>query len=460
MKEFEGIRNLFFTGIGGIGMSALARYCLSGGYNVFGYDRVKTGLTESLEKEGCAIVYEDSVDLIPHESFSMEDTLIVVTPAIPANNKILGFFKARDFKIFKRSRILGMISELSPTIAVAGTHGKTSISTLTAHLLKQSAIDCTAFLGGISKNYDTNFITGSGGYAVMEADEYDRSFHWLQPETALITSIDPDHLEIYGNYDNLVEAFNIFTGKIRGGGTLIANFKIRDKIRVPENTRVYTYGFDRKADFTITSFRNEGEAYYFSVDSPFGKLEDLISHVPGSLNLENTLGAISLALISGVSTQEILKALLFYKGVVRRFDIRINNEKVVLIDDYAHHPEELNFLIDSLREFYKGREITGIFQPHLYSRTRDYAGQFATSLDRLDQVFLLPVYPARELPIPGVDSSNILEKMKNTRKQLLGREELLELIESIETDVLVTIGAGDIDKLVDPIEEKLRRGMR
>ncbi|HUS85805.1 MAG TPA: UDP-N-acetylmuramate--L-alanine ligase [Bacteroidales bacterium] len=457
MRDFEGIRNLFFTGIGGIGMSALARYCLVGGYNVFGYDRVKTNLTESLEKEGCTIVYEDSVDLIPRESIIKENTLIVNTPAIPDDNKILGFFKAHDFMIFKRSQILGMISELSRTIAVAGTHGKTSISTLTAHLLKQSAVDCTAFLGGISKNYNSNFITGTGEFVVMEADEYDRSFHMLQPETAIITSIDPDHLEIYGNYNNLVEAFNIFTGKIKSGGTLIVNYRIKDKIRVPGNTKIYTYGFDKKADFTIPSFRSEADAYYFLVDSPFGKLEDLISQLPGALNLENTLGAISLALISGVTPQEIMKALIYYKGVVRRFDIRINSERVVLIDDYAHHPAELNFLIDSLREFFKGRKITGIFQPHLYSRTRDYAGQFATSLDRLDQIFLLPVYPARELPIPGVDSNIILEKMKNTKKHLLDREELLAKIESIETDILVTIGAGDIDKLVDPIEEKLRR---
>ncbi len=456
MKELEGIKGIFLVGIGGIGMSALARYFLARGYMVAGYDRTMTKLTGSLEKEGCSITYEDNPGNIPQEFQSRKKTLVIFTPAIPAVNRILVHFRNGGFMIRKRSEILGGISEEKKTIAIAGTHGKTSVTTLSAYLLKQSVVDCTAFLGGISKNYNSNLFLGRGDWAVMEADEYDRSFLRLKPYIAVITSIDPDHLEIYGDYEHLVAAFNEFASKVPAGGRLLVNYRVMEKI-TGQRDGIFTYGLDEKAGFTVQNIKRINSAYNFDIKTPFGIIDGLTSNIKGRSNLENILCAVSAAILAGVSEEEIRKALPGFSGVVRRFDVRVENDKVVYIDDYAHHPEELNFCIASIREFYHDRNITGIFQPHLFSRTRDYADEFADSLDKFDSVILLPVYPAREEPIDGVDSEMIFNKMKLREKCMMDGRELLRKLPSMEIDVLVTIGAGDIDMLVKPIEEILNK---
>lgn len=460
MNLFASIENVYFAGIGGIGMSALARYFLAGGFNVAGYDRTRSDLTDRLASEGCIITYNDRADEIPAGFTDSNKTVVIFTPAIPAGNIILNSFRSSGHRIYKRSAVLGMISEHSRTIAVAGTHGKTTVTTITAHLLKQSSIDCTAFLGGISKNYDSNLLLGEGEFTVMEADEYDRSFHTIKPELALITSMDPDHLEVYGTHENMIEAYNRFASGIKPGGKLVVNGRIRDKVKELEGVTIYTYGAAMDDDFRIDSSVVDEGVSRFSIVTPFGKVENLVWTVPGSLNILNATAAIALAMLSGVTGDEIRKSILLFKGVVRRFDVRLNTDKIIYIDDYAHHPEELNFLIDSVTRFWGGRKITAVFQPHLFTRTRDHAGSFAESLDRLDRVFLLPVYPAREEPIEGVTSRLIFEKMKIADKKLVTKDELLEQLKYTDTDIFMTIGAGDIDRLVEPVREILSRRER
>lgn len=459
MIEFRNIDSIFFIGVGGIGMSALARYFLAGGFDIGGYDRTRTVLTDQLLAEGCAIQFEDSTDILPGKFNNRDKTIIVFTPAIPQHNSLYNYFVDGGFRVFKRAELLGLITDRSTAIAVAGTHGKTSISTLTAHLLKQSAIDCSAFLGGISCNYNSNLITGRGDITVVEADEYDRSFHFLTPYLALITSLDADHLDIYGSLDNMVEAYNIFVSKISEGGSLVVNSKIRDQIKGQGKTPVYTYGLDKSSDFRIDKLRIVKGAYYFNVISPSGEITDLISNLPGKLNLENTVAAISLASLIGVSDDEIRKALIHFKGVKRRFDIRYSSDGLIYIDDYAHHPKELDYLINSVREFYGDRHITIVFQPHLFSRTRDHADAFARSLDIADRVVLLPVYPAREEPIEGVSSQIIFDRMKCKDRVLIKKENLVEFLSDKKLDILLTVGAGDIDTLVSPLEEMLKGGL-
>lgn len=455
MKLFANIENVYFAGIGGIGMSALARYFLAGGYNVAGYDKTRSALTDRLAEEGCSITYTDRANEVPVTFRNSNNTIVIFTPAIPAGNIILNYFRASGHAVYKRSAILGLISEQGRTIAIAGTHGKTTITTLVAHLLKQSSVDCTAFLGGISKNYNTNLLLGNSEFTVMEADEYDRSFHTLTPELALITAMDPDHLEVYGNHQNMIAAYNSFTARIRRGGNLVVNSRIKGLVKEVEGVKIYTYGDDEGSDFRITSSGIVNDAYMFSVETPFGILKDLVWTVPGRLNLQNAVAGISLALLAGVNEGEIRKSILLFKGVERRFDIRLNKESIIYIDDYAHHPDELNFLIDSVRQFYGDRKISAVFQPHLFSRTLDHADSFARSLDRLDSVYLLPIYPAREEPIEGVTSALILNRMKIARKKLVSREDLLNEIKSIDTDIFITIGAGDIDRLVEPVKKIL-----
>lgn len=441
-------------------MSALARYLLKGGFKVGGYDRTRTELTSALINEGCDIVFDDDIELIRPPFRENENTVLITTPAIPGNNKILTWFRESGFKIYKRAEILGEISKRSNTIAIAGTHGKTSVSTLTAHLMKQSSADCSAFLGGISINYNTNMLTGAGNIIVIEADEFDRSFHYLEPYLTVITSIDPDHLDVYGNYDNLLEAFNHFASLTRKEGSILINSKIRNKIKKTGQVRIYTYGLDNDSDFRIENLRTEEGVYSFDFISPFGRISDLSSSIPGRLNLENSIAAIGLAIVAGAGDFEIRKALIHYRGVRRRFDIRFNSAGVTYIDDYAHHPAELEYFIESVKEFYGNRKITIIFQPHLYSRTRDHAVAFAETLGKADNVVLLPVYPARELPIEGVTSEIIAEKINGASCILMDKEDIPAYLRQADIDILLTVGAGDIDTLVIPVETILKERVK
>lgn len=463
MIETGKIEGVYFVGIGGIGMSALARYFLAGGFPVSGYDRSESSLTQILSGEGCAISYEDDLNKMPglfRDPATKDKTLIIYTPAIPSENKIISHFRSNKYPIYKRSEILGEISERTDTLAVAGTHGKTTVSTMLAHFLKQSHVDCSAFLGGISKNFNSNLLLGAGRFTVMEADEFDRSFHRLKPLVAVITSLDPDHLDIYGDNLTMVAAYNEFCSKVREGGTLVINKRIVNNIIVPGGVDLLTYGFQEDADYMPFNVRQTGESYLFDLKIPGKILTDIHFGFPGKINIENATAASAVALISGVTETELRKALISFRGVVRRFDIRINFPGLVYIDDYAHHPEEIRACIGSVKEYFGGRKITGIFQPHLFSRTRDHAVGFAEILDQLDEVILLPIYPAREKPIDGVSSEMILNKMKLKKKRLLNKSDIPGKLDIDNLDVLITIGAGDIDRLVEPIEEELRKRRR
>jgi UDP-N-acetylmuramate--alanine ligase len=460
MTDLKSIKAIFFVGIGGIGMSAIAMYFINEGISVSGYDRSETLLTRTLASSGCEITYTDSVDTLPpmfRNPDLLDRIIIIYTPAIPAENNILGFFREKKYTIFKRSEILGEISKGSDTLAIAGTHGKTSVSAMTAHLLKSSELDCTAFLGGISKNYDSNLITGKGHFTVIEADEFDRSFHRLNPMMAVVTSVDPDHLDVYGDHKTMIRAYNEFCSRIKAGGRLFVNSRIRDKITVPGGVAGFTYGDGADCDFRYTGVRHAGSHYSFNVVTPDSVLEDLWSTLPGIINIENFTAAIAVAISCGVTEPEIRQAVRLFMGVKRRFDIRINTPGIAYVDDYAHHPEEIRTIIASLKDFFPGRRITGIFQPHLFTRTRDHAVGFAAILDQLDEVFLLPIYPAREKPIPGVTSEMIFSRMNLMDKKLISMDAITEILDPAKIDVLVTIGAGDIDRLVGPFEDKIKR---
>jgi UDP-N-acetylmuramate--alanine ligase len=458
MIDFRNIEGIYFVGIGGIGMSALALYFAKGGYIVAGYDRVESKITRSLTVTGCKVNYIDDVAELPELFNNTSDkshVIIVYTPAIPSENKILSHFRQNGYTMYKRSEVLGEISTHTDTLAIAGTHGKTTVSTMIAHLLKQSAIDCSAFLGGISKNYGSNLLLGDSRYTVMEADEFDRSFHRLTPLMAVVTSLDADHLDIYGDQVTMIEAYNIFCSKIKSGGTLIVNNKIRKEIIVPEGVECFTYGLDPGSDFMATDIDHQKDYYRFNIRTPYSIIEDLHFAFPGIINIENFTAAVSIAIMCGVTEQEIRKAVILFQGVQRRFDIRINRPDLTYIDDYAHHPEEIRACITSVKEYFRGRKVTGIFQPHLYSRTRDHADGFAAILDQLDEAILLPIYPAREKPLEGITSELILNKMRSGKKRLVRKEDIPGALDVSNLDVLITIGAGDIDTLVKPIEDKL-----
>lgn len=460
MIDFKNTEGIYFVGIGGIGMSALALYFARGGYVIAGYDRSESKLTQSLTENGCTVSYEDDVSLLP-SLFSgilyKNRVIIVYTPAIPSTGIILSYFRNNGYRIYKRSEVLGEISSNTDTLAVAGTHGKTTVSTMIAHLLKQSHVNCSAFLGGISKNYDSNLLLGESRYTVMEADEFDRSFHRLKPLMAVITSLDADHLDIYGDKAAMIEAYNEFCNKIRPGGKLVVNQKIRDQIIVPEGITCLTYGLDPGADYQSVNIELLKDYYRFNLRTPRNIIEDLHFAFPGKINIENFTAAIAIALMCGVTEKEIRKAVLLFQGIRRRFDIRINWPGLTYIDDYAHHPEEIRACIKTVKEYFSGRKITGIFQPHLFSRTRDHADGFAEILDELDEPILLPVYPAREKPIEGVTSELILNKMKSAKKRLLNKTDIPLKLDIDNLDILLTIGAGDIDTLIAPIEERLRK---
>ena len=456
MLKFSDIKQVYFLGIGGIGMSALARYFASHGITVSGYDRTPTPLTIQLENEGIAVHYTDDPSLLPAKMY-ISNSLIVYTPAVPATHQELNALIDRGFNIHKRAEVLGIICNSQRTIAVAGTHGKTSVSTMTAHILKTSEIGCAAFLGGISKNYQTNLLLDTTGseWIVAEADEFDRSFLQLKPELAVITSMDADHLDIYGSHEKVIESFQLFASQIKDEGALLLKKGLPVGFEPEAKYRSYTYSITEPADFCAENIELKDGYYQFDLITPEIRIEKLVLNYPGLLNVENSVAAASLALLAGVSPEEIRLALASYSGVNRRFDIQLNNGTYILIDDYAHHPEELRATIQSVREIYKDHTITGVFQPHLFSRTKDFAEGFARSLDLLDEIVLLDIYPARELPMEGVSSELIFNLIKNENKILCTKAELPELAGTFKPGIVIMMGAGDIDTLVAPVKEQL-----
>ena len=449
----DSFSSFYFIGIGGIGMSNLARYFLSKNKNVGGYDRVSTHLTKLLEQEGAVIHYEDDVQCIPPQFTNPTSTLVVYTPAVPTTHTEFVYFKQNGFTIMKRAQVLGEITKLSNAICCAGTHGKTTVSTMTAHILRQSEVDCSAFLGGILKNYDSNLLlSNKSDITVIEADEYDRSFHWLRPWIAIITSANPDHLDIYHNAANYRESFEKFTSLIREDGYLIMKKNIPVTPQCNDSVKQYSYSL-KSGDFHAENIRIGNGALLFDFVYPEGIIKDVELGVPVLINVENAIAAGAAAWISGAKPHEIKTALLSYMGAKRRFDIRYKTDKVVLIDDYAHHPDEVEASISSIRELYDNKKITGIFQPHLYSRTRDFADAFASSLSLLDELILLDIYPAREEPIDGVSSQLIFDKVSIENKRMCSKEKLIDLLKEEQREVVVTIGAGDIETLLPEIEQ-------
>lgn len=445
----------YFLGIGGIGMSALARYFNAKGYAVAGYDRTKTTLTSELEKEGIQIHYQEDIDLIEPSFKQKNNCLIVYTPAIPQDSVELNFFLHNGFKVLKRAQMLGELTRQSKGVCIAGTHGKTTTSTMTAHLLYSSEVHCSAFLGGVSKNYDKNILfSDKSPYVVIEADEYDRSFHQLLPHFALITAADPDHLDIYKNKESFKESFEHFTSLIQPGGTLVMRKGIDVNPTLNKDVTFYTYS-THEGDFHAQNICVKNGEICFDFVTPTQVIENIQLGVPVFINIENSVGAMALAYLAGVKPQELRDAMLTYKGIKRRFDFQLKTDKIIYLDDYAHHPEELKASISSIKMLYPDRTICGIFQPHLYSRTRDFCDEFAQSLSLLDELILLDIYAAREKPIEGVSSDIIFEKVKIKNKQKTTKTDLIELLKTKKIDVLVTFGAGDIEVLVPEIKKLL-----
>lgn len=451
----------YFLGIGGIGMSALARYFSLQGVPVYGYDRTPSELTQALQNEGMHVHYNDSVDAIPDVVKSAkENVVVVITPAIPKDNFEYQYFKTNGFTILKRAQVLGKICKNKKTIAIAGTHGKTSTTTFTSFILNSSHCGCSAFLGGISKNFNSNFVYDANSDLItVEADEFDRSFHNLYPSTAVITAMDADHLDVYGTHEAVIESFYQFARQIQSEGTLIhklgLDFSPIQKELSEKNVSVYTYSLcDSKADFYVKAMSVIDAKYMLSLHTPFGDVDNISFALPGKTNVENLVAASAASLVNGLEFDELKSGVADLSGVVRRFDVHVSNGSVVYIDDYAHHPAELRACIESIREMYVGKTLTGIFQPHLYTRTRDFATEFAESLSLLDELILLDIYPAREQPIPGVSSKIIFDKVTCAHKELCTKEELLSLLQSKKNiEVLITMGAGNIDRFVQPITD-------
>ena len=450
------LKAVYFIGAGGIGMSALVRYFLSKGLVVGGYDRTPSELTQHLMDEGAQIHYEDNVSLIPQECLDPGTTLVVFTPAIPSTHTELTSFKEHHFEIQKRAQVLGMLTHNGKGLCVAGTHGKTTTSTLAAHLLHQSHVKCNAFLGGISKNYKTNLLlSDKSEYVVIEADEFDRSFHWLTPFATIITSTDSDHLDIYGTREAYLESFRKYTSLVRPDGFLIIKKGIELKPNVADGVTVYTYSTD-EGDFHAENIRISRGEIYFDYVSPFGNIKDIQLGVPVYVNIENGIAAMALAQISGANSEEIRTAMASFNGIDRRFDFKIKNDQCVFLSDYAHHPAEIKQSVSSIRKLYPDKKITAVFQPHLYTRTRDFYKEFAESLSILDEVILLDIYPARELPIEGVTSKLIFDCLRpGMQKSLCHKEDLIERIKQQNIEVLITLGAGDIENFVPQLTELL-----
>ncbi|MEM1217400.1 MAG: UDP-N-acetylmuramate--L-alanine ligase [Bacteroidota bacterium] len=445
--RLENLRVMYFIGIGGIGMSALARYYNKRGVRVYGYDRTETSLTKTLVNEGMTIHYQEDLNQIPEGV-----DLVIYTPAVPDTHAELAFFRKLGYPVLKRAALLGLISRHSKTIAIAGTHGKTTTSTMLTHLLRVGGVDCTAFLGGISKNYGSNYVSGESDWVVAEADEYDRSFLHLRPYVAAILSIDPDHLDIYGDHASMLDSgFGAFAGQVQE--TLFMHSQIEEPLSGGRQT--IKVGSGDHPGIRVEQVIIKDGTFHFDLVVDEQRLEQLALGLPGRHNVENAAVASAIALQAGVSPADLRKGLASFSGILRRFDRLINDPKVAYIDDYAHHPTELTAAIEAARDLYPGRKITGIFQPHLYSRTQDFQKGFAKALDLLDETILLDIYPARELPIPGVESGIVLERMKNEKKQWLAKEEVMTWLANHDTDVLLTLGAGDIDTLVEPIKALL-----
>lgn len=449
MKNYT---SLYFIGAGGIGMSALVRYFLAKGYRVAGYDRTPSPLTEALQSEGLEIVYDESVALIPDYCRDAATTLVVYTPAIPATHSGLVYFREQGFKVVKRAELLGLITQSSKGLCFSGTHGKTTTSSMAAHIFHESPIGCNAFLGGILRNYNSNLILSNHSpFTVIEADEYDRSFHWLHPYMAVVTATDPDHLDIYGTEEAYLESFAHFTSLIQPGGCLVIKKGIKLVPRVQEGVKVYTYSARDGGDFHAGNIRVGNGTIVFDFVAPDGVVTDVELGVPVDINIENAVAAMAIARLNGVADDDMRRAMASFKGAKRRFEFWVKRDDRVMIDDYAHHPDELKASIRSVRALYPDRKLTVIFQPHLYSRTRDFAPQFAEALSMADRVILLDIYPAREQPMPGVTSQLIFDKITCRDKELCLREKLLERIKECNFDILLTMGAGDIDRLLPQI---------
>jgi UDP-N-acetylmuramate--alanine ligase len=447
--KLEALKKLYFVGIGGIGMSALARYFENRGCLVCGYDKTRTALTLALEEEGIAIDYTDDAAVLPPAfEHNDADLLVVYTPAVPADSSILNYFKERGFTLKKRSEVLGLISAGQFCIAVAGTHGKTTTSSIIAHLLKSSGYDCTAFLGGIATNYNNNFLLGENDVVVVEADEYDRSFLTLHADIAVITSMDADHLDIYGDASHLEESFRLFAGQVKPGGRLI----VKEGLPITSGT---LYSLNASAEKRGLNVRIDEGSFVFDYADADTTIEGLRMLLPGRHNIENAVAAIAVALQLQIAPEKIRQALETFKGVKRRFEYIVRNDAHVYIDDYAHHPEELRACFQAVRQLYPEKKLTVIFQPHLFTRTRDFADEFAEVLSTVDDLLLLDIYPARELPLEGIDSAWLLDKIQLESKLRCGKDAVLEEVRQKNPELLLTVGAGDVDTLILPLKKLL-----
>lgn len=456
--ELKDIKSVYFVGAGGIGMSAIARYFLHIGVIVAGYDKTPSALTKELEKEGMDIHYEENVALIPAACKDASSTLVIYTPAIPQEHQELVYFHENGFTIEKRAQVLGTLTRSHKGLCVAGTHGKTTTSTMCAHIMHQSHVDCNAFLGGISKNYGTNYIlSDKSDYVVIEADEFDRSFHWLRPWMSVITATDPDHLDIYGTKEAYLESFRHYTELIQPGGALIIHKNLEMKQHVQDGVKIYEYSLN-EGDFHAENIKIDNGEITFDFISPVESISNVELGQPVPINIENAVAAMAMAQLNGCTAEEIKEGIKTYEGVERRFDFKIKDDKHVFLSDYAHHPKEIYQSAKSIRELYKNRKITAIFQPHLYTRTRDFYKDFADSLSILDEVILCDIYPAREAPIPGVTSELIYKNLKpGVEKSMIHKEDVLDLVKKRDFDVLIVLGAGDLDNLVPQMAEILKQ---
>ena len=450
--ELKDIKSVYFVGAGGIGMSAIARYFIRKGIVVAGYDKTPSELTKQLEREGMLLHYEENPEEIPHACRKPASCLVVYTPAIPADHKELVYFRENGFTIEKRAQVLGTLTRTHKGLCVAGTHGKTSTSTMCAHIMHQSHLDCNAFLGGISKNYGTNYIlSDQSDFVVIEADEFDRSFHWLRPWMSVITATDPDHLDIYGTKEAYLESFRPYTTLIQPGGALIIHRGLEMKQDCQEGVKVYEYSRD-EGDFHAENIRIDNGNITFDFVSPIECVKNVELGQPVPINIDNGIAAMAMAQLNGCTAEELKYGMKTYRGVDRRFDFKIKNDRHVLLSDYAHHPKEIYQSAKSIRELYRNRRITAIFQPHLYTRTRDFYKDFASALSQLDEVILCDIYPAREQPIPGVTSKLIYDNLaEGVKKSMIHKEDVLDLVKSRDFDVLVILGAGDLDNYVPQI---------
>lgn len=446
--DIKEIKSVYFLGAGGIGMSAIARYFLHKGLVVAGYDRTPSALTHRLEQEGMLLHYDENIDEIPHACRNPQVCMVVYTPAIPESHVELQYFKSNGFEVLKRAQVLGSLTRTHRGLCFAGTHGKTTTSTMCAHIMHQSHVDCNAFLGGISKNYGSNYIlSDTSDYIVIEADEFDRSFHWLRPWMSVITSTDPDHLDIYGTKEAYLESFRHYTTLIKPGGALIIHEGLEMQEDVNNEVRVFRYSLNG-GDFHAENIKIENGTITFDFISPIENVTQVELGHPIPINVENAVAAMAMAQLNGCTAEELRYGMSTYKGVDRRFDFKVNNERHVFLSDYAHHPKEIYQSAKSLRELYHDRHVTAIFQPHLYTRTRDFYKEFAEALSQLDEVILCDIYPAREAPIPGVTSALIYNELTCKEKSMIHKEDVIDLIKKRDFDVLVVLGAGDLDNYV------------